>query len=556
MRWGIFLTSLGLALYVSCRGNKAPPVSSPYYIGDSACLPCHADVVRAYKATWKAHSLLPITPQLERIEDFSQPAVYDKHTDFYYRAVWERDSLFLYEYRLKGKDTVHLRRERLDFVIGSGHQTRSYLLWRNGFLYEAPLTWYTLPKKWDLSPGYAEGRNSRFSREIQPPCLSCHASRWEAIPWTYNRYQRVGGPIGCESCHGPGSSHVQNPKDTLYWWSRWTPAQQMDVCSRCHLEGIAVEKQIGWEPGKPLSQYWAIFLPERAELGQSGIASHAERLLRSACYKKGKVTCTTCHNPHPTQPIPSYEARCLSCHEAGCKKPDHPNRGCIGCHMPKSKASDIPHTRFTDHYIRVVREAPSTAPEQPQLVCATETTPDSNVIAQAYLQWYTEEKPEPWILNRALSYLPTKNKSPEVAARAYLLRGAYQQALPLAAQALQTDTTLPLLEMYAYLLELTGQIERALKVWSELKQRAPAYPEAHFRHTLLSFQLGRISPQAAYQELLTLTRIQPWNAQFHYNAAVIAGLLGRQTEVKLHLQTALTFDPDYKAAQVAIRKLS
>ncbi|MCS6895949.1 MAG: tetratricopeptide repeat protein [Bacteroidia bacterium] len=554
MRWGIFFLSLGVALYVSCQKSAISSPDSPHYVGDSACQSCHADIVKAYQATWKAHSLVPITSQLERIENFAQSAVYDKHTNFYYRAVWEGDSLFLYEYRLQGKDTTYLRRERLDFVIGSGHQTRSYLLWRNGFLYEAPLTWYVQPQKWDLSPGYADGKNSRFSREIQPPCLSCHASGWEAIPWTYNQYRQIGGAIGCESCHGPGSSHIQNPQDTSYWWSRWTPAQQMDVCSRCHLEGIAVEKQAGWKPKESLSKYWAIFLPERAELGQFGIASHAERLLRSACFQKGKATCTTCHNPHPTQTVLSYENRCLSCHRTGCKNPNHASTGCVGCHMPKGKSSDIPHTRFTDHYIRVVNAAKIDSPKHPKLICATEKNPDSTLIAHAYLKWYSEDKPEPWVLEYALSYLP-KNKAPEIQARAYLLAGDYRQALPLAVQALQTDTTLNLLEMYAYLLELTGQVDRALNAWAELKRRAPAYPEAQFRYILLAFQSGKLSPQSAYEEMVSLTRIQPWNAQFHYNAAVLAGILGRRTNAKLHLQSALAYEPDYQAAIEALRRL-
>ncbi|MCX8112538.1 MAG: hypothetical protein N3E49_05000 [Bacteroidia bacterium] len=556
MRWSLPLLAIGLALYVSCQGApESVNSSSPLYVGDVVCQSCHADISRAYASTWKAHSLLPITPDIERIEDFTQPAVYDPHLNLFYRAVWEDNSLVLYEYRRRGQDTIYLRKERLDFVIGSGHQTRSYLLWRNRFLYEAPLTWYALPRKWDLSPGYAEGRNSRFSREIQPSCLACHASGWVPIPWTYNRYEAVGGPLGCESCHGPGSLHVKNPSDSAYHWSRWHPLRQMDVCSRCHLEGIAVEKRSGWRPGDTLASYWAIFLPERPELGRFGIASHVERLLRSACYQKGGATCSSCHNPHPLKPVPSYEARCLSCHTKGCSNPTHPTTQCITCHMPKGESSDIPHTRFTDHYIRVVRSsAPSPPVFQPRLLCATEPAPDSALVGEAYLQWYSEENPAPWVLQEAVRIL-AHHGLPKAQAKASLLKGQPQAGLLAAEKALGQDTTLQLLELYSYLLEMSGQFDKALKTWAELARRAPAYPEALFRWVVLAYQLKRLSAGEAYERFQVLLREQPWNPQFHYNAAVVAGALGRLGEAKAHLQAALRYDPDYKLAAEALNRL-
>ncbi|MCX7606762.1 MAG: hypothetical protein N2170_05805 [Bacteroidia bacterium] len=497
-----------------------------------------------------------MSPTLPQIENFSQPPIYDSHADFYYRVGWERDSLYVYEYRLRGGDTVYFRKERLDFVIGSGHQTRSYLLWRNGFLYEAPVTWYVRLGKWDLSPGYAGGRNSRFSREIQPPCLACHASGWEVVPWTYNRYHRVGEPLGCESCHGPGGYHVRNPADTLYHWSRWTPSQQMDVCSRCHLEGIAIEKRPGWKPGDSLSAHWVIFLPQRPELGSFGIASHAERLMRSACYQKGGLTCTGCHHPHPSTVQLSYEKRCLSCHRQGCTDPTHPSTGCIGCHMPKGPTSDIPHTQFTDHYIRVVREESQPTPQRPLLLCATEPTPDSAWVGEAYLRWYSEGLREPWVLEKALSILG-RNGSSAAFAQALLLSGQ-----PAAARShlervgiSSKDSSLALLELYGFLLEMTGSPVKALRIWETLMRKAPFYPEARFRYTLLAYQLGQVTVEKAYVSLLKLTQEQPWNAQFHYNAAVLAGQMGRWKEAKNHLRAALAHEPDYEPARQAWNRL-
>ena len=40
------------------------------------------------------------------------------------------------------------------YVIGSGRFSRSYLIERDGFLYESPATWYAARPGWGLSPGY------------------------------------------------------------------------------------------------------------------------------------------------------------------------------------------------------------------------------------------------------------------------------------------------------------------------------------------------------------------------------------------------------------------
>lgn len=225
--------------------------------------------------------------------------------------------------------------------------------------------------------------------------------------------------------------------------------------------------------------------------------------------------------------------------------------------MPRGESSDIPHTRFTDHYIRVVRPEgkASPPPTHPRLLCATEPAPDSALVGEAYLKWYNEENPDPRVLQEALRILERYGR-PAALAQGYLQSGAPARALPLAEKALRADTSLQRMELYGYLLEMTGQQEKALQVWETLRQRAPAYPEAHFRYVLMAYQLGRLSPERAYEELIALTKEQPWNPQFHYNAAVLAGVLGRLEAVRIHLRTALACDPDYRPAQEAWRRLS
>src|ERR1700676_4210827 len=83
----------------------------------------------------------------------------------------------------------------------------------------------------------------------------------------------------------------------------------MDVCRQCHLETTSsplpnsiVRYERGpfsYRPGEPLADF-KLFFDRKVPGDRVEIASAAYRLDRSACFLKsgGRMTCTTCHNPH------------------------------------------------------------------------------------------------------------------------------------------------------------------------------------------------------------------------------------------------------------------
>jgi hypothetical protein len=123
--------------------------------------------------------------------------------------------VFHIEVRRDARGRIIARNEaEVRFVLGSGRQGVAFLVERDGFLSESPITWYVRERRWGLSPGY-EVKNVHFDRPIQPDCLFCHANRVEPVEGTINRYQRPifrGHAIGCERCHGPGALHVARPE--------------------------------------------------------------------------------------------------------------------------------------------------------------------------------------------------------------------------------------------------------------------------------------------------------------------------------------------------------
>ena len=60
------------------------------------------------------------------IEKFdNQSVVYDSVLNFSYFPFWKNDSMYVMEFRFQGKDTLYKHIEKIDFIVGSGHQTRS-----------------------------------------------------------------------------------------------------------------------------------------------------------------------------------------------------------------------------------------------------------------------------------------------------------------------------------------------------------------------------------------------------------------------------------------------
>ena len=132
----------------------------------------------------------------------------------------------------------------LAWFVGSGAVARSYLLAADGFLYEAPVAYYSATARWDLAPAYDRYAYPYLTRPVVPPCLNCHASFLSVVPGTLNRYGaapfREGG-VACERCHGPGEAHIQKMRSgaaaggaAIVNPAKLAPDRRDSVCAQCH----------------------------------------------------------------------------------------------------------------------------------------------------------------------------------------------------------------------------------------------------------------------------------------------------------------------------------
>ena len=417
--------------------------TSAHYVGMQTCRGCHEPIYQTFIQTGMGQSFGFATKE-KSAADFS-PAhalVYDSVLDYYYKPYWDNDSFYIMEFRVEDGDTVHKRIQRVDYVVGSGQHTNSHIFNVNGYLYQAPITFYTQKHRWDLAPGFEKGANTRFQRMIEIECMSCHNGYPEFVANSENKYTQLKTGIDCERCHGPGSIHVlerqttaqvdtsKGPDYSIVNPRRLSTELQNNVCQRCHLQGITVLNDgktfFDFHPGMKLSEVMNVFMPEYEGAQDKMImASHVERMKKSRCFiESGKMSCITCHDPHVSvkfTPREKFLNACQNCHGGGagqhqCSESAQvraaKGNDCVACHMPHNSSIDIPHVAVTDHFIRKRPTADSVSKKITAFLgmkCFNNNNPDAITTARGYLEFYERYAQSKELLDSALLYLSKQN---------------------------------------------------------------------------------------------------------------------------------------------------
>lgn len=559
--------------------NLAPEVQ---YTGRESCRSCHESIYASYLETGMGKSFYLPDPA-RTIEKFGpESVVYDAPSGYYYQPQWKGKEMFIFEFRLNDLgDTTYRRQEKIDYIVGSGHQTRSYIMERNGYFYEMPITWYVARQKWDLSPGYENGNNTRFDREVGEECMSCHTGAIDYVDASVNRFREVSLGIECEKCHGPGQLHIERmERDEIVDvgeeidYSIVNPAKlpvkmQFDVCMQCHLQGVNVLNQaasvLDFRPGSDLSASYDIFIEQFNRHRDFGIASHAERLIQSRCFQASgdQLTCTTCHDPHQSIAVTEqnvYSLQCQNCHgnadAAMCGAPAElrstENDNCITCHMPKGGTSDIPHVTFTDHKIRVLRDTVADTAERQflRLVCMTDSAPDRDLKGRAYLLYFERQDSRSIILDSALHYLSSQSSFERAKAEFY--RGNDQEALRLTDAALAQNPKDPFrLFKKAEILEAQGRFSEAIAVYQSLFELRPDLVQAGLKVGVLTLKTATDPATALETAREAFTKCldqKPFDHKLQANLGFVEMNAGNFSRAQLLFDQALASHPDYLLA--------
>jgi hypothetical protein len=578
-----FLIVSFLIILLNCNTSEKNPylnIQDPTtkYVGMQTCKSCHWQVYESFIKTGMGQSW-GIANKEKSAANFepSKALVYDSVKDFYYKPYWDGDSLTIMEYRLSGKDTVHKRLEKVSYIVGSGQHTNSHIININGYLHQAPITFYTQKGKWDLAPGFEKGMSSRFDRKIELECISCHNGYPELTDGSLNKYNQVSLGIDCERCHGPGSLHVaekqkgnivdtsMTPDYTIVNPRRLNTEEQNNLCQRCHLQGITVlndgKSFFDFKPSEKLSNTMNTFMPNYSGSENHMImASHVERMKMSNCYvNSGKMSCITCHNPHVSvkfTPQQQYINACNSCHgnKNTCTEKleirNTKQNNCITCHMHKNGSIDIPHVAVTDHFIRKkpILENGDEVAKFISMICYNNDKPDARTRARAFLEFYERYEPSRLFLDSARMYLQKSgvNMDKDVdndLIRIYFLEKKYESIISLVKNKKPTDFS------EAWTLYRIGESylnlnNNALSI-AFLRQAVSIKKYAlDFQNKLGKAYLLEKNIQEAKKVFLFIVSENPRNAEAQAGLGYVALQEQNLQMAKQYLSTSLMLNPD------------
>jgi DmsE family decaheme c-type cytochrome len=193
-------------------------------------------------------------------------------------------------------------------------------------------------------------------------CADCHTDTVNAFKGT----PHADSPAGCVGCHGDSQAHLAagGGKGTMRSFKGLSATEASAVCLTCHDKGT----QKHWtgsmhdsrnvscitchEPHPTGKAPKALLRKPQFELCTSCHLQKKAALMRSSHMpmREGKVTCTSCHNPHGT-PYPrmllqvSINQNCYTCHaeKRGPFLWEHApvRENCLNCHDAHGTVNDF-----------------------------------------------------------------------------------------------------------------------------------------------------------------------------------------------------------------------
>jgi hypothetical protein len=407
--------------------ESLPVASLSDYAGSSSCQACHSSVYRQWSETGMAKMLRPYTPQnvMGDFQNNNEFYLNDKAT--YHEGKVEpasspKRTLFARMVIREGRHYFDVRQSDgklhtypVDYTIGSKFQQAYATRLPNGEIHVFPIQYSALQKRWinywKLIDGGSSERSDLSSWEkltgatsYQAVCAVCHTSQLRNVKgggFDVNNVEFKEPGIDCEMCHGPSAQHVMEMtvNEPYLKPAADPPVNFHDlgnrdfirICSQCHMQSAIRSSGPGGELnysgsdrfypknlGIPFGEFSRIGFYKDGRFRQTTFI--VEALQRSQCFKKGQVSCGTCHDPHghdAASNMASVKFRdrpdlmCTTCHSgfqssaALAAHTHHPvdseGSRCISCHMPRimdavlfrartHQIDDIPNAAMTERF--------------------------------------------------------------------------------------------------------------------------------------------------------------------------------------------------------------
>ncbi len=379
--FGLLFAALAALAVAADWWIAAPEDIQPTYVGRETCAACHQQQIDQWKGSHHDLAMDLATPETVLGDFQDQQLTYLGHTSRMFR----RDGHYFVN--TEGPDGQPHDFE-VKYVFGVDPLQQYLVEFDDGRVQVLRECWDTQAGRWfyQFPPDLRDERLrpddplhwTRHLSNWNHMCAKCHSTGVEKNynPHT-NRFdtQFTEIDVSCETCHGPGSLHVELATSKSLFWDRHhgyglprlkadDTKTEIESCALCHSR----HRQIypGWRPGQELLDYLApSLLEEQLYYADGQILDEVYvygSFLQSKMHAKG-VRCTDCHDPHTARLKHQGNQVCTSCHQHPAGKYDvpahhhHPvgSRGasCVECHMPSRHYMIVDPRR--DHSLRVPR---------------------------------------------------------------------------------------------------------------------------------------------------------------------------------------------------------
>ena len=336
-------------------------------MGASTCGSCHPSQFESQARSGHATTLHrasdhPLADRFVPDQPLRRPPGYQ----FRYRQVED-------QVVVEAEDSEYIMELPLEWAFGAGNHGVTFVsrLNRQSYL-EHAFSYYSAAGSLDVTTGHESIRPETLLQAmglrytIRGPgnpisnCFECHSTG----PLSYSLKQEVEVKepgVRCESCHGPGGSHldaistgnVALARSEISNPVRLPADELLQFCGDCHRDPHGGSNEFDFEVA------W-------------NVRHQPPYLRQSRCFQGSgnRLTCFTCHDPH--EPVRRnepdyYRGACLTCHgsevivPAAICEASRPS-DCTDCHMPTVAVNS--NLKFKNHWIGIYSGEESLKPSR------------------------------------------------------------------------------------------------------------------------------------------------------------------------------------------------
>ncbi len=451
----IALTVLVVVLNQCMQMKKS--VNSAEYVGSDKCQSCHQKQTELFKISDHFHAMDTLSDATVKGDFNNSRFIYSGDTAFFYKRNGG--------YFVRTTDSTGKKKEfKISYTFGWQPLQQYLVQFSDGRMQVLPFCWDTRTKEKGGQRWFHLYNKEKISHTDELfwmginqnwnyMCADCHTTDFQKnfdvagdsfhSTWKESR-------VSCESCHGPGSAHLQwtvskdqsvpykgfsiNLAAKIINWkmdeAKLTRVPEtvikndtlIETCARCHARATRFSDD--YVHGQSFLQ---THIPATASTENYYVDGQIRdedyeyaSFLQSKMYASG-VTCINCHDPHSMKIKATGNSLCGSCHAPGkydgqqhsFHKTESTGNQCVNCHMPVTAYMVIDNR--LDHSIRIPRPDQSLTIGIPNACNKCHTDKSVAWAAASFNKWYAaklpKEKTYAELMNNLNRFMPESESS-------------------------------------------------------------------------------------------------------------------------------------------------